>query len=444
MGALTLANSIKQQGSKASRVVLISSDVSADAKAQLSKLFDEVIVVPVFDVKVALPPRMKHQSEKEVEDKNRLFSHAFTKLHALKLTQYEKIALLDADTVCISNPDSIFQVTAPAGICTGVKNDNTQHGKPIDVKVIEKCYKEAGFPGNTYVLRPNMVDWERAIKLLTVKVKITSVQIVQTSGAAALAAQRKKAGGSSAFAGFDDDDDDDDENEEREEQTQQAPREDIVVTTKYLTKEDIAMAKFDDDKVEKKREFPFEIFELPEQAPLGFSYEGRKSNMNQDECLFVDLYLKQWKHLHPRFGLLSWKKNKPVPKNTPETVFLHFTQKAWNVDVLPGQDVSRWADLVYFDLVALDLYKAFANDKDMVAFIRAQYPTVDDKLKQLEEGTLLPQKVEKAEPETTTTTTTTTTTPTTPQPTTPEPEAPKEKQLKAAAVPKQSAWGKKL
>jgi lipopolysaccharide biosynthesis glycosyltransferase len=427
MGALTLANSIKEKGSKASLVCLISSDVSKTAQDLLKKVFDIVTVVPVFNVKVTLPPHAKY--DQAAEAKERLCAIAFTKFHALNLTQFDKVVVLDADTICSNNPDAIFQVQAPAAICTAIKNNNAAHGKPVDPKIVEKAYKENGMPGNVYLFKPSKVDWERVVKGLTIKVKIATLNIVKTAGGAI----KSKAGGST-FAGFGDDDDDDDD-EEREEQTQQAPREDLVKTTRYLTKEDIEMARFDDDKVEKKIEFPFDIMEL-DSAPMGFGCELRKvkTAMNPDEAFISDLFAKSWKHLHPIYGTKSWKALTPS-KNNPEPVFLHFTQKAWAVDETQR---SKWEDLVFYDFAAIDLYNKFKNDAEMVTFIKANFPVLDEKIKQQAEGVLVlpslsapvpapvaaptaePEAVEKVEAV--------------------EPEK-KDVVLKAAPVPTKSAWG---
>ena len=66
------------------------------------------------------------------KDYNR-FRYVFTKLHAMGLREYEKVLLLDIDTLAIQHIDCLFDLQAPAAMCRGMNNGLlSQHGKCID------------------------------------------------------------------------------------------------------------------------------------------------------------------------------------------------------------------------------------------------------------------------------------------------------------------------
>lgn len=345
-GALVLGKSIRQQGSKASLVVMISSDVSAKARELLKQVFDEVVEVDVIDVKVP----QKRRDNKHYNEKMPFFPKAFTKLHALKLTKFEKIALLDADQLCAAHPDAIFQVDGPAGICTSLLRpvDGAHHGLPLTHKQIDSCYKESGIRGCTYVLKPSQAEFDRAIKTLTVRPKITELKVAKEDTMSLFS------GTKSAFAALDSDDDDDDVVETKSNQR----------TTKVVR--DMTPAEIADAKAQQgpKPDYPYKTYEI-EAAPMGFAYgENKKSLMSYDEILFTDMYRNQWKHLHNKFGHTSWKKNETAP------VFLHF------IGAYPGSRTDDWPDYEAWDAVALEIMDSSKDAKD---FFIAAVPILEQK-----------------------------------------------------------------
>lgn len=296
---------------------MISSDVSEGARKELKAVFNEIVEVPVIDVKVP----QKRKGDKDYDAKIPFFSKAFTKLNALKLTQFEKIALLDADQLCVANPDNIFKIDAPAGICTSLLRaaDSAQHGQPLTQKHFESCYKEAGIRGCTYLLKPSEADFEKAIKILTVKPKIVQYKVAKEDTMSVFS------GSKSAFAVLDDSDDEGDFQPVKA--SHAAPK---AKTVRTLTAEELATTKFEDDVPEPT--YPYTVLNL-ESAPLGFAYgENKKSMMGPDEMFFADFFKNQWKHLHNKFGHTSWKKNEASP------VFMHFTSDQ------PWKRSADWPD----------------------------------------------------------------------------------------------------
>lgn len=328
-GALILAQSIKNAGSKASLVILVSSDVSKEARTLLASVFDQIVEVPVIDVKVP----QKKKNDKNYDSKIPLYSKAFTKIHALNLTKFEKVALLDADQLCVANPDSIFKVDGPAGICTSLLRpaDAAAHGEAVPQKAFESCYKEGGIRGCTYLLVPSEAEYKRALDIITTKAKVIQYQVTKQDTMSMLVGKKSK------FALLDEDEDNNDE----EAQDESGPR--MVVRT--LTAEEVAASRFDDETPEPEVTYPYEVLKL-DTAPLGFSFgENKRSMMGYDEIFFADMYKNQWKHLHNKYGHTSWKKNEAAP------VFLHFTTAA------PWKRDQDWTDYESWDAVALELMK---------------------------------------------------------------------------------------
>jgi hypothetical protein len=103
---------------------MVTEDVGEEGKAQLATVFDRVIDIDYLSTR-ARKLRTQKQQEKYHEwvdagDFLHSFIHFFyfpacTKWNCLKLVEYEKVLLVDADKIVLSNCDEIFQLPAPAG-----------------------------------------------------------------------------------------------------------------------------------------------------------------------------------------------------------------------------------------------------------------------------------------------------------------------------------------
>ncbi|CAD7938168.1 unnamed protein product [Amoebophrya sp. A25] len=61
------------------------------------------------------------------------FAHVFTKLHALRLYDYEKVLVLDIDMIVKHNIDHLFNLQTPAAMRRGANNNSRyRHGDPLD------------------------------------------------------------------------------------------------------------------------------------------------------------------------------------------------------------------------------------------------------------------------------------------------------------------------
>lgn len=329
-GALVLAANIRQKGSKASLVVMVTADVSQRCRDFLRQLYDEVIEVPLIDADV--PSNMK----KGTKAKSRNWvSKIFTRLYALKLTQYEKVVLLDADLYCAKNPDSIFALQAPAAICAHFTLEQAEEvkGQLYGRKGIDLAKQRFGIRGSCILLTPSAEDYERAMDMITHKPKqVPTIKQVQQTATGAVTKARSK------FSLFQDGDDDEDAPEKNINESQRAAIEaksqdinilsGVLDTTNVLNSATVTEA------------------DLNSMATVRtYSYGDPKAQMGPDEYLFLNLYRDTLTYLHPRYSHSSWK-NEAGPYGS---VFLHFQSE------LPWNRTQDWDDYANWDKAALEL-----------------------------------------------------------------------------------------
>ena len=102
-GALVLAYALKMQ-TNYDCVCLITADVSCHARDALKLVYDKVILIQEL--------RIKSDITIGRDDRNVLM----TRFETLKLHEYEKIILFDADVLPLSGYDELFSLPTPAGI----------------------------------------------------------------------------------------------------------------------------------------------------------------------------------------------------------------------------------------------------------------------------------------------------------------------------------------
>jgi len=117
-GALVLAYALKLQ-TEYDCICLVTDDVSPKAQHALDLVYDKVILINELRIKSSVGTGRS--------DRNLLM----TRLEALRLgqdgglgEQYDKIMLLDADVLPISNYDELFTLPAPAGIIMECKHES--------------------------------------------------------------------------------------------------------------------------------------------------------------------------------------------------------------------------------------------------------------------------------------------------------------------------------
>lgn len=110
-GALMTGYGLRKQRITSDLLCLVTSEISAPARAALGHLFDHVV-----EVEKIFSPHSRAQ-------KRQYLPYVFTKLNALRLGAdgdlgfaYEKIIMLDADLLPLRRFQQLFKLAAPAGI----------------------------------------------------------------------------------------------------------------------------------------------------------------------------------------------------------------------------------------------------------------------------------------------------------------------------------------
>merc|ERR1719323_1099218 len=99
LGALVLAHSLRRVSTSRQIAVMITSEVSATIRHELSAVFDLVTDVNVLDSRDQVNLALLTRPDLGI---------TFTKLHCWRLTQYNKCVFLDADTLVLQNVDELF------------------------------------------------------------------------------------------------------------------------------------------------------------------------------------------------------------------------------------------------------------------------------------------------------------------------------------------------
>ncbi len=182
-GAILMAYSARKAGSNVDFVVLVTPDISTEGRDILGMFFTYVISVDYLDI-----PNWRGQKQKK-----KYLDLVFTKFHALELTQYEKIILIDADAVVLQYPDHLFTLDAPAGCLIETKEllisyddegnyiypkdgkpewykkmcDCCGHGKKIPKEMTDKIrtnFTHSGIGGGLLLLEPKENELKNILK----------------------------------------------------------------------------------------------------------------------------------------------------------------------------------------------------------------------------------------------------------------------------------------
>src|SRR5262249_38170673 len=89
-------------------VIMVTPDVSNGGRQQLAQVFDEVVSISYIQFKCR--PLRTH---KQRELYSSWIERSFTKWCCLTLVKYDKIILIDADTIAIHNMDELFLSEPP-------------------------------------------------------------------------------------------------------------------------------------------------------------------------------------------------------------------------------------------------------------------------------------------------------------------------------------------
>jgi len=186
-GALVLGYALKAQSTHKC-ICLVTADVSYHARYALSVIYDEIHEINELRIKSNITTGRNDRSV------------LMTRFEALKLTQYDKIVLLDADVLPLAGYDELFSLKTPAGIIMEQKiecysnaisatNDNTWswhkiyheylHGEPIPKEITDRVKQDPsnmGVNAGLWVLTPNEDEYTKVITTLKMPDVITLVK----------------------------------------------------------------------------------------------------------------------------------------------------------------------------------------------------------------------------------------------------------------------------
>jgi hypothetical protein len=152
-GAIVSAHSFRRVKTNVDLVIMVTSDISSEAKNMLSEIFNLVVVVPYIEVKTK-PMRTQKQSELY----NSWISKSYTKWNALSLVNYSKVCLIDADLIALKNIDDIFNLVAPASVFKSSYErlfdpyKNPKHGSVITPSQIWKGLTTPSYVASAYMI----------------------------------------------------------------------------------------------------------------------------------------------------------------------------------------------------------------------------------------------------------------------------------------------------
>lgn len=99
VGALVLGHSLRSNNTSRDLIVMIAPAVSPAIRSLLEGVFNKVVVVDVLDSGDSAHLALMKRPELGI---------TFTKLHCWTFTEYSKCVFLDADMLCVQNPDDLF------------------------------------------------------------------------------------------------------------------------------------------------------------------------------------------------------------------------------------------------------------------------------------------------------------------------------------------------
>ncbi len=171
-GIITSIYSVKRFNPNADLVVMITDDVSEEARVKLLQYATHLFYVPYL----SYPGKFRMQ--KKMKDKYAAWiDQAFTKWNMLALP-YKKAFLLDADVIARAPLDEIFDKPAPAGVFAepmSAANSNKKTKKystadaivtPTDVESILATKDAFGAAASSILLEPNLSDYKLFISTM--------------------------------------------------------------------------------------------------------------------------------------------------------------------------------------------------------------------------------------------------------------------------------------
>jgi lipopolysaccharide biosynthesis glycosyltransferase/predicted O-methyltransferase YrrM len=130
LGAMALAQSLRLAGTRAQLVVMVETRLLQDKALEiaLKTVFNKVYPVELLSYQTY----MAGMTERQQTMYSSWISHSYTKWNCLRLP-YEKVLMMDADTVAVQNLDHLFDMDAPSGSFHSpwFKSYQNEKGEPL-------------------------------------------------------------------------------------------------------------------------------------------------------------------------------------------------------------------------------------------------------------------------------------------------------------------------
>jgi hypothetical protein len=152
--AIVMAQSLINAGSQAERIVMITPDITEEAKIILKRFFTSVININYISV--------THFSTGD-KNKDKYLDLIFTKFNCLNLVQYKKILFINPDSIILTHPDHLFTLQTPAGCATPtvdqyMKNcSKFYHGEKIPSALLKEGLT---INGRLLLLKPTLGEFD--------------------------------------------------------------------------------------------------------------------------------------------------------------------------------------------------------------------------------------------------------------------------------------------
>lgn len=182
-GACLLAVQLRALAPEISRVCMVTPDVSQVACRTLLLVYTHLVTVPYIKTVE------QHLGTFGIREQGERYRSTFTKLNVLGLTEYDKVAFLDADSLPLRSLREIFDTPTPAAIFVGCFHPEKgpvqlyhylksvcrlAHGDPVswDRQAAERkrCkaskYDYLGFESAVFVCRPSLAELHRLINMI--------------------------------------------------------------------------------------------------------------------------------------------------------------------------------------------------------------------------------------------------------------------------------------
>eukprot|EP01084_Bolivina_argentea_P205370 350854_1 len=158
-------------GSTADRIIIIDDEINAKygELIDIIGLFTDKFVIPKKLHYTAIQKRWRKYAESGMYD---WINTSFNKYYCFMLTQYSRIIMLDADQICLKNPDELFKLSCPAGICSFYSELNNtlqhkKHGIKIPNADIRRSYeRQWGIRGCLFMIEPSTNTFNDIIQQL--------------------------------------------------------------------------------------------------------------------------------------------------------------------------------------------------------------------------------------------------------------------------------------